>query len=62
MNGNAGATDVTALDPNYRPERTDNLTVSLQRQLGKNMTMEVGYIGRTFATSCWRSTWTRFRT
>ncbi len=46
VGGNAGASDVTALDPHYRPERTDNLTVSLQRQLGKNMSMEVGYIGR----------------
>jgi hypothetical protein len=47
LGGNAGASDVTALDPKYRPERTDNLTVSLQRQLGKTVTMEVGYIGRT---------------
>ena len=46
VNGNAGAADVTALDPKYRPERTDNLTVSLQRQINKTMSMEVGYIGR----------------
>ena len=38
--------DVTGLDPQYRPERTDNLTVSLQRQVNKTMSMEVGYIGR----------------
>jgi hypothetical protein len=44
--GNAGASDVTALDPHYRPERTDNLTVSIQRQMGKHLTMEAGYIGR----------------
>jgi len=43
---NAGASDVTALDPKYRPERTENLTVSLQRQMGKTVSMEVGYIGR----------------
>jgi hypothetical protein len=42
----ATAADATALDPKYRPERTDNLTVSLQRQMGKSLTMEVGYIGR----------------
>jgi len=42
----ATAADVTALDPNYRPERTDNLTVSVQRQLNKSFSMEVGYIGR----------------
>jgi hypothetical protein len=46
VGGNAGASDVTALDPNYRPERTDNLTVSLQRQINKTVSMEVGYIGR----------------
>jgi hypothetical protein len=43
-NPNAG--DATALDPNYRPNRTDNVTVSVQRQLSNHMTMEVGYIGR----------------
>ena len=46
VNGNAGAADVTALDPGYRPERTENLTVSLQRQVNKTVSMEVGYIGR----------------
>jgi Carboxypeptidase regulatory-like domain len=46
VGGNAGASDVTAIDPKYRPERTDNLTVSLQRQLSKTQTLEVGYIGR----------------
>ncbi len=46
VGGNAGASDVTALDPKYRPERTDNLTVSMQRQINKTVTMEVGYIGR----------------
>ncbi len=44
--GNAGAADVTALDPKYRPERTDNLTVSIQRQINKTVSMEAGYIGR----------------
>ena len=46
VGGNAGASDVTVDDPKYRPERTDNLTVSLQRQINKTVTMEVGYIGR----------------
>jgi hypothetical protein len=46
VGGAAGASDVTAVDPHYRPERTDNLTVSLQRQINKTLTMEVGYIGR----------------
>jgi hypothetical protein len=46
VGGNAPASDVTVLDPKYRPERTDNLTVSMQRQMGRKVTMEVGYIGR----------------
>jgi hypothetical protein len=46
VGGAAGASDVTAIDPGYRPERTDNLTVSLQRQINKTVSMEVGYIGR----------------
>ena len=46
VNGNAGATDVTGSIRKYRPERTDNLTVSIQRQINKTMSLEVGYIGR----------------
>jgi hypothetical protein len=46
VGGNAGASDVTFLDPKYRPERTDNVTVTIQRQLSKSMSMEVGYVGR----------------
>ena len=43
-NPNAG--DSVSLDPNYRPNRTDNITISLQRQLSNRMTIETGYIGR----------------
>ena len=46
VGGNAGASDVTFLDPHYRPERTDNLTISLQREVSKSMSLEVGYVGR----------------
>jgi len=45
-NGAISAGDVNTLDPHYRPERTDNLTVSLQRQFRNNMMLEIGYIGR----------------
>ena len=45
-NGAISAGDVNTLDPHYRPERTDNLTISLQRQFRNNMMLEVGYIGR----------------
>ncbi len=46
INGAASAGDVNTLDPNYRPERTDNFTFSIQRALGTKMTLEAGYIGR----------------
>jgi hypothetical protein len=46
VGGNAGASDVTFLDPKYRPERTDNVTVTIQRQVSKSMSLEVGYVGR----------------
>jgi len=46
VGGNAGASDVTFLDPKYRPERTDNVTVSLQRQVSQSQSLEIGYIGR----------------
>ena len=43
-NPNAG--DTTTLDPNYRPNRTDNINISIQRQMSAKSTMEIGYIGR----------------
>ena len=45
-NGAATAGDVNTLDPYYKPERTDNLSLSMQRQFKGNMMLEVGYIGR----------------
>jgi hypothetical protein len=35
-----------ALDPNFRPNVVDSITLTYQRQLNTKMTMEVGYIGR----------------
>jgi hypothetical protein len=46
VGGNPISTDPSVLDPNYRPERTDNFTFSIQRAIGSNMTIEGGYIGR----------------
>jgi hypothetical protein len=45
-NGATSAGDVNTLDPHYRPERTDNLSVSLQRQFHNGMMVDLGYIGR----------------
>ncbi|MGA3186051.1 MAG: carboxypeptidase-like regulatory domain-containing protein [Bryobacteraceae bacterium] len=46
VNGNATAGDAETLDPNYRPETTDNVTLTIQREVSRNSTIEVGYIGR----------------
>ncbi len=35
-----------ALDPNFRPTVVDSFDLTLQRQLSKKVTLEVGYIGR----------------
>jgi hypothetical protein len=35
-----------ALDPNFRPNASDQFDFTIQRQLNRKMTMEVGYIGR----------------
>ena len=36
----------TGLDPNFRPSESHQFDFTVQRQLNKNFTMEVGYIGR----------------
>ncbi|MEO8369472.1 MAG: carboxypeptidase regulatory-like domain-containing protein, partial [Candidatus Solibacter sp.] len=46
VNGAAGSSDVNWLDPKYRPERTDNVTLTIQRQVSQKMSLEVGYVGR----------------
>jgi len=45
-NGAVSAGDVNTLDPHYKPQRTDNVSVSLQRQLRSGSMLELGYIGR----------------
>ncbi len=45
VNG-ASAGDLDTLDPNFRPETTDNFTMTIQREVSRNSTIEVGYIGR----------------
>jgi hypothetical protein len=43
-NASAGAGE--ALDPKFRPNVVDSFDFTIQRQLTKNVTLEVGYIGR----------------
>lgn len=45
VNG-AVAGDTTALDPNYKPERTDDIDLTIQREIATKMTVEAGYTGR----------------
>jgi hypothetical protein len=46
VGGNVAAGDTESLDPNYKPQRTDNFTISIQRQLTSKTVLEIGYIGR----------------
>jgi len=46
---NAAAADGSQLDPNMKPNHSDEFTLTIQRQISSKMTMEVGYIGRKIA-------------
>ena len=43
---NATAGDASALDPAYRPDRTDQFTLTLQREVNRHVSFEIGYIGK----------------
>jgi hypothetical protein len=38
--------DSESLDPNFRPDHTDNFTLTVQRELNSRVHLEVGYIGK----------------
>jgi len=46
IGGNAQAADGSVLDPNFQPNRSDQFDFTIQRSLGNNMSVELGYIGR----------------
>jgi hypothetical protein len=46
VNGNTAAGDASALDPHLRPQVTDNFTLSIQRQIGGKVIVDVGFMGR----------------
>jgi hypothetical protein len=46
LGSNPETVDPDALDPNFKPDHTDQFTVTIQRQLNNNMQLEVGYIGK----------------
>jgi len=43
---NPASADPEGLDPNFRPNYSDAFNLTFQRQLHKNLIMELGYIGR----------------
>jgi hypothetical protein len=43
---NAAAGDGSGLDPKLKPNRSDQFDVTIQREVSKNLSFEVGYIGR----------------
>ncbi len=43
---NAGAADGSQIDPNFKPNHSDEVTLTIQRQFSPKLMMEVGYIGR----------------
>ena len=43
---NAAAADGSQLDPNLKPNHSDEVTVTIQRSFSPKLLLEVGYIGR----------------
>jgi hypothetical protein len=46
IGANIRAGDSTVLDPEFRPAATDNIDFTIQREIKRNIYVEVGYIGR----------------
>jgi hypothetical protein len=44
--GNAAAGDGSGLDPNLKPNRSDQFDITIQREFSSHFSMEVGYVGR----------------
>ncbi len=43
---NPESVDSESLDPNFKPDRTDNFSLTIQRELNSHMHLEIGYIGK----------------
>jgi hypothetical protein len=46
VNGTASAGDGAGVDPNFRPDRSDEFNFTIQRALSQKAVLEAGYIGR----------------
>ncbi|MBV8820098.1 MAG: hypothetical protein JO022_17170, partial [Acidobacteriaceae bacterium] len=49
VGGNAAAADGSVLDPNLRPNHSDEFNFTIQRAFSNKLTVEAGYIGRKIA-------------
>src|SRR5271157_457249 len=46
LGANPNAGDPDALDPHFKPDHTDQFTLTIQREINQRMSLEVGYIGK----------------
>jgi hypothetical protein len=46
VGANPESVDADVLDPHFRPDRTDQFTVTLQREISPHISLEVGYTGK----------------
>jgi hypothetical protein len=46
LGSNPETIDPDSLDPNFRPDRTDQFTLTIQREINPHVQLEVGYIGK----------------
>jgi hypothetical protein len=46
VGSNPETSDPDSLDPNFKPNRTDQFTLTLQREVNQHVQLEVGYIGK----------------
>jgi len=46
VGSNPQTVDPDALDPKFKPDHTDQFTLTIQRELSQRMQLEVGYIGK----------------
>jgi hypothetical protein len=46
VGSNPQTVDPDALDPHFKPDHTDNFTLTIQREINQHMQLEVGYIGK----------------
>ena len=46
VGSNPESVDADTLDPHFRPDRTDQFTLTVQRELNSHMQLEVGYTGK----------------